>query len=72
MHEVDLGVWKSLFIQLLRLLEATGKGLLNALDVRQVCLNAAQCFTPDFHTGTVVCQRLGQTQSDVSQTTSVK
>ncbi|RXW19475.1 hypothetical protein EST38_g6369 [Candolleomyces aberdarensis] len=34
MHEVDLGVWKSLFIQLLRLLEATDKGLLTILDVR--------------------------------------
>jgi hypothetical protein len=34
MHEVDLGVWKSLFIQLLRLLEATKKGLLNTLDAR--------------------------------------
>lgn len=34
MHEVDLGVWKSLFIQLLRLLEATKKGLLNILDAR--------------------------------------
>ena len=34
MHEVDLGVWKALFIQLLHLLEATKKGLLNTLDVR--------------------------------------
>lgn len=34
MHEVELGVWKALFIQLLRLLEATDKGSMNQLDLR--------------------------------------
>ncbi|KAJ3530549.1 hypothetical protein NMY22_g8529 [Coprinellus aureogranulatus] len=34
MHEVELGVWKALFIQLLRLLEATEKGRMNELDAR--------------------------------------
>jgi hypothetical protein len=73
MHEIDLGVWKSLFIQLLRLLEATGKGLLNTLDIRQVhFLKVAWPVHPDFHTGTVVCQRSEQTQSDGSQTTSAR
>lgn len=39
MHEVELGVWKSLFIQLLRLLEATDKGSTNQLDLRWVNLS---------------------------------
>ena len=34
MHEVELGVWKAVFIQLLRLLEATKKGTVNELDAR--------------------------------------
>jgi hypothetical protein len=32
MHEFELGVWKSLFIHLLRMLEATDMTLLNELD----------------------------------------
>lgn len=34
MHVVELGVWKALFIQLLRLLEAVLKGSMNVLDAR--------------------------------------
>ncbi|RXW14335.1 hypothetical protein EST38_g11521 [Candolleomyces aberdarensis] len=34
LHEVELGVWKSLFIHLLRLLEASSSGLANELDNR--------------------------------------
>ena len=34
MHEVELGVWKAVFIQLLRLMEATDKGTINKLDNR--------------------------------------
>ncbi|KAF6750862.1 hypothetical protein DFP72DRAFT_817228, partial [Ephemerocybe angulata] len=34
LHEVEIGVWKALFIHLLRLLEATEKGLTNTLDAR--------------------------------------
>jgi hypothetical protein len=34
MHEVELGVWKAVFIQLLRLMEASNKGSINALDER--------------------------------------
>ena len=34
MHEVELGVWKALFIQILRLMEATDKGAINKLDER--------------------------------------
>jgi hypothetical protein len=36
MHEFELGVWKSLFIHLLRMLEATDMTLLNELDRRYV------------------------------------
>lgn len=43
MHEVEIGVWKSLFIQLLRLLEATQKSLLNILNQRFV---HTTCPTP--------------------------
>jgi hypothetical protein len=32
MHEAELGVWKAVFIQLLRLMEATDKGTINKLD----------------------------------------
>ena len=34
MHEFELGVWKALFIHLLRILDATNKALVNELDRR--------------------------------------
>jgi hypothetical protein len=34
MHEFELGVWKSLFIHLLRILQAQDKTLLHELDRR--------------------------------------
>lgn len=34
MHEVELGIWRSLFIHLLRILEHEGRGLLLELDRR--------------------------------------
>jgi hypothetical protein len=34
MHEFELGVWKALFIHLLRILEAVDKTLVNELDRR--------------------------------------
>lgn len=34
LHEVEIGVWKSLFVQLLRLVEATEKPSLNVLNHR--------------------------------------
>ena len=34
MHEFELGVWKALFIHLLRILQAVNPGLLNELDRR--------------------------------------
>jgi hypothetical protein len=34
LHEVELGVWKSLFIHLLRILESVNQGLVHELDLR--------------------------------------
>ena len=34
LHEMELGVWKATFIQLLRLLDAFGPTLPNELDLR--------------------------------------
>jgi len=36
MHEVELGVWKLLFIHLFRILQSVGEGLLLELDRRLV------------------------------------
>jgi hypothetical protein len=36
MHEFELGVWKALFIHLLRMLNAMDKSLINELDRRYV------------------------------------
>lgn len=36
MHEFELGVWKALFIHLLRILQSVDKSLLNELDRRYV------------------------------------
>ena len=44
LHEVEIGVWKSLFIQLLRLLEAIDKSHLNILNGRFVVpLSSTEC-----------------------------
>ena len=37
MHEFELGVWKWLFIHLLRILRAVSGALLNELDHQYVC-----------------------------------
>jgi hypothetical protein len=37
LHEFELGVWKALFIHLLRILEATNPALLHELDRRYAC-----------------------------------
>jgi hypothetical protein len=37
LHEFELGVWKALFIHLLRILEAMNPALLHQLDQRYVC-----------------------------------
>lgn len=34
LHEFELGVWKALFIHLIRILEAAGTGLVDELDRR--------------------------------------
>lgn len=36
LHEMELGVWKSLFIHLLRMLEYLGEGKVHELDRRSV------------------------------------
>jgi hypothetical protein len=36
MHEFELGVWKALFIHLLRILESVDKALIHELDRRYV------------------------------------
>jgi hypothetical protein len=36
MHEIELGVWKALFIHLLHILEAKGGNLLHELDKRYI------------------------------------
>ena len=45
MHEVELGVWKALFIQILRLMEASNKGTVHKLDERWV--NPLDTITSD-------------------------
>jgi hypothetical protein len=36
MHEFEQGVWKALFIHLLRMLDSKGGSLINKLDARHV------------------------------------
>jgi hypothetical protein len=36
MHEFELGVWRALFIHLLRILQAADKALIHELDSRYV------------------------------------
>jgi hypothetical protein len=36
MHEVEQGIWKVLFIHLLRMLDSKGGSLINELDLRYV------------------------------------
>jgi len=40
MHEVEQGVWKALFIHLLRMLDSKGGSLINELDMRCVVYSA--------------------------------
>lgn len=42
MHEVELGVWKALFIQILRLLDSSDKGAINKLDERCALVSFAR------------------------------
>jgi hypothetical protein len=43
MHEFELGVWKALFIHLLRILEAVDKTLVDELDRRSVMPHSDRC-----------------------------
>ena len=66
LHEFELGVWKSLFIHLLRILEAHDKTLLVELDRRYVII----CWQSNGHEVNVLledldwCQLLVETLSD--------
>jgi hypothetical protein len=43
MHEFELGVWKALFIHLIRILTSVDKSLVHDLDRRCVCILLAGC-----------------------------
>lgn len=66
MHEVELGVWKALFMHLLRILESVHENLLHELDRRLAIalikhsLLFMVCGISDF----VWYQHLGETQSE--------
>ena len=48
MHEVELGVWKAVFIHLLRLLDCHNESLKHEMDRRQVSIRAGdQVLTDD-------------------------
>jgi hypothetical protein len=44
MHEFELGVWKALFIHLLRILSAKNPALLHELDQRYACRFLSVCI----------------------------
>lgn len=48
MHEVELGVWKALFIHLLRILESVNENLLHELDKRSVNIAISASFYMSF------------------------
>ena len=39
MHEFEQGVWKALFIYLLRMLDSKGDSLINELDMQHIVYN---------------------------------
>ena len=49
LHEFELGVWKALFIHLLRILEAYDKNLIHELDRRYVESHVRVVFFQDEH-----------------------
>jgi hypothetical protein len=50
MHEFELGVWRALFIHLLRMLDAVDKNLVHELDRRYVNLCVVSFVTVNTHT----------------------
>ena len=46
LHEVEIGVWKALFIHLLRVLESIDKSLINVLNSRFVIPPTCALHTP--------------------------
>jgi hypothetical protein len=45
MHEFEQGVWKALFIHLLRMLDSQGGALINELDLR--CVVSQKAYVTD-------------------------
>ena len=45
MHEVELGVWKAVFIHMLRLLDCQNESLKYELDRQQVSVDFLQAWT---------------------------
>lgn len=71
MHVVELGVWKAVFIQLLRILEALDKGSINKLDERWVSCPLRHLLLTFFAyiVAFAVCQPSVKTLFVVSSTT---
>jgi hypothetical protein len=69
MHEFELGVWRAIFIHLLRILQSLSKSLLVELDRRYVDANNANCCRTlsNLIKGIEKFHPLEGTQSDVSQ-----
>lgn len=51
MHEVELGVWKAVFIHLLRILDCQNLGLKHELDRRQAAFKASEGLVLVFPSG---------------------
>lgn len=72
MHEIELGVWKSLLIHLLRILEAVDENLLHDLDRRSAILSycaSALVIGFVYSLDSVLCQLLDAIQSEDSPPT---
>jgi hypothetical protein len=60
LHEVELGVWKSVFIHLLRLLDCHDESLKHELDQRQVSVWPLMTWRTDLPLGFEKLHLLGQ------------
>lgn len=62
MHEIELGVWKSLLIHLLRILEAVNENLLHDLDRRSAIPLASSLRTDHRPSDFALCLHLAVIQ----------
>lgn len=69
LHEVELGVWRSLFVHLLRLLQAVNRSQVQELDLR--CVTQRNVFLVRFPLQGIlafgICQHLVSVLFDDSQ-----